>query len=179
VALTSVFAGRAAWHEVQADRCLDRGDVWFGGIGCRHRLARIDRIVIDKSARRLIAYEDGRAVGEMTVALGRQPSGDKERSGDDRTPEGVFPIVAHPARSGYHRALRLGYPTAAQAQAARRRGIEPGGDIMIHGIRNGLGWLGSWHSMVDWTHGCIAVSDGEIDWLYQAAADGTPVEIRA
>jgi murein L,D-transpeptidase YafK len=171
--------GRVAWHEVEVDRCLDRGNVWFAGLGCEDRVPRVDRIVVEKSTRRLIAFERGRAVREMTVALGREPAGNKVRAGDDRTPEGVFPIVAHQPASGYYRALRLGYPSPAQARLARLQGVDPGGDIMIHGLPNGLGWLGAWHRTIDWTRGCVAVTDGEMDWLYQAVPDGTPVEIRA
>jgi murein L,D-transpeptidase YafK len=161
------------------DRCLDRGGAWFGGIGCEVLPLRVDRIIVEKSAHRLTAFEKGRAVREMHVALGRAPVGDKTRAGDDRTPEGVFPIIAHQPASAYHRALRLGYPTPAQVRVGRLRGIDPGGDIMIHGLPNGMGWLGAWHRMIDWTRGCIALTDGEIDWLFQATPDGTPVEIRA
>jgi murein L,D-transpeptidase YafK len=178
-ALSLLWLGRAGWHELQVDRCLDRGDIWFDGLGCQDRLPRVDRILVEKSARRLIAFERGRAVREMSVALGREPTGAKIRAGDDRTPEGVFPIVAHQPASSYHRALRLGYPTAAQLREARLSGVDPGGDIMIHGLPNGMGWLGKWHRMMDWTRGCVAVTDGEMDWLYQAVPDGTPVEIRA
>ncbi|MEA3061893.1 MAG: hypothetical protein QOJ94_1674 [Sphingomonadales bacterium] len=179
IAIALLGLGRIARHELQVDRCLDRRQVWFAGLGCRDRVPRVDRILVEKSAHRLIAFERGRAVREMTVALGREPAEDKVRAGDDRTSEGVFPIVAHQPASAYHRALKLGYPTPARVRLARLKGVDPGGDIMIHGLPNGLGWLGTWHRMIDWTRGCVAVTDGEMDWLYQTVADGTPVEIRA
>ncbi|MEA3032588.1 MAG: hypothetical protein QOH86_604 [Sphingomonadales bacterium] len=179
IALVFLGLGRAARHELQVDRCLDQGNVWFAGLGCQDRLPRVDRIVVEKSAHRLIALEQGRVIREIPVALGREPTGDKVRAGDDRTPEGVFPIVAHQPASAYHRALRLGYPTPTQLRLARIRGVDPGGDIMIHGLPNGMGWLGTWHRTIDWTRGCVAVTNGEMDWLYQAVPDGTPVEIRA
>ena len=87
-------------------------------MGCRTTLPKVDRILIDKSDRKLWAFEHGRKVAEMSIALGRSPAGDKQVEGDDRTPEGVYPITAHKFDSAYHRALRLGYPTAKQAAAA-------------------------------------------------------------
>ena len=178
-AALGVLAGYGAWVWLTVDACLDRGGVWAGPMGCRTTLPKVDRILIDKSDRKLWAFEHGRKVAEMSIALGRSPAGDKQVEGDDRTPEGVYPITAHKFDSAYHRALRLGYPTAKQAAAAKAEGRNPGGDIMIHGIRNGLGWIGRLHLSSDWTRGCVAVTNGEIDWLYQSVKDGIPVEIRA
>jgi murein L,D-transpeptidase YafK len=164
---------------VAQDACLDREGAWFGTIGCVTEMPRIDRIVIDKSDHLLAAYAGGRLVREMPVSLGRGSAGPKERDGDDRTPEGTYPITEHKADSDFHLALRLGYPTQQQTELAKSRGIDPGGDIMIHGIRNGLGWIGTLQRRIDWTRGCIALTDGEIEWLYRSTADGVPVEIRA
>lgn len=186
VALTAVAAilalsggGYSAWHWLAVDSCLDKGGMWGGSMGCQMSLPNVDRILIDKSDRTLIAYEKGKVVASMKVALGRDPVGPKEREGDNRTPEGVYPIVMHKTDSGYYRALKLGYPTPAQALKAKAKGIEPGDDIMIHGIRNGFGWIGGLHRTADWTRGCVAVTDGEMIWLFQSVSDGTPVEIRA
>ena len=172
-------AGYFAWDLLRVDSCLDRGGMWAGPMGCQTQLPKVDRILIDKSDRTLLAFEHGRIVARMSVALGREPIGDKQREGDNRTPEGTYPITQHKPDSAYHRALRLGYPTSGQIALAKKRGDEPGADIMIHGIRNGLGWMGSLHRIGDWTRGCVAVTNGETDWLYQSAADGTHVEIRA
>jgi murein L,D-transpeptidase YafK len=181
VAAAPLFiAGRDARDFLRQDSCLDAGGIWFDDLGCLHEeLPRVDRIVIDKSEHRLTVFQEGRAIRLFEVALGRDPVGAKQREGDNRTPEGVYPVVAHNEDSGYHRSLRLGYPTSAQAEAGRRQGVDPGSEIMIHGIRNGLGWLRGWHRTFDWTRGCIAVTNAEMDWLFQAVADGTPVEIRA
>ena len=179
VALLFLAGGYFAWDWLRVDSCLDRGGMWAGRMGCQTSLPDVDRIVIDKSARKLVAFERGRKVAEMDIALGRDPEDNKRSEGDNRTPEGVYPIVEHKYDSAYRRALRLGYPTNAQLAQARGEGRNPGGDIMIHGIRNGLGWIGRLHLASDWTRGCVAVTNGEIDWLYQSAADGTPVEIRA
>ena len=172
-------AGWLGWNWWQVDACRDRGGLWAGPMGCQTSLPSIDRILIDKSDRKLFAFEKGRKVAEMSVALGRSPVGQKLRERDDRTPEGIYPVILHKADSAYYRALKLGYPTLAQRRRAKAAGIDPGDDIMIHGIRNGFGWIGALHRSIDWTRGCIAVTDGEISWLFQSVADGTPVEIRA
>lgn len=181
--LPLVVAGTLAAAEASRDDgravCLARGGSWFGEVGCEVEEPRIDRIVVDKSERMLWAYEAGRAVRGFPVALGTDPVGDKERQGDGRTPEGVYPVVLHKPDSSFHRALRLGYPTPEQVEAAEEAGIDPGGDIMIHGLPNGQGFIGKAHLAADWTAGCIAVTNDEIEWLYAFVADGTPVEIRA
>lgn len=160
------------------DACLQRGGLWFGKVGCETDMRGIDRVVVDKSQRTLWAYRDGKPVRTFRVALGSEPVGPKERQGDGRTPEGVYPVVAHKEDSDFHRALRLGYPTLEQVVAAEEAGVDPGGDIMIHGLPNGMGAIGRAHRQSDWTQGCIALTDDEIDWMYRFVGDGTPVEIR-
>lgn len=177
--VTGLTAGIAAAQGSGRDACLARGGLWFGEVGCEVEEPRIDRIVVDKSERMLWAYEAGGPVRGFPVALGTDPVGDKERQGDGRTPEGVYPVVLHKLDSSFHRALRLGYPTPEQVEAAEEAGVDPGGDIMIHGLPNGQGFIGKAHLQADWTAGCIAVTNDEIEWLYRFVADGTPVEIRA
>lgn len=138
-----------------------------------------DRLLIDKGARRLVVYTDGRVVKTYRVSLGRVPEGAKEREGDGRTPEGSYVIDYRKADSAYHRALHISYPDQDDRRRARRNGVSPGGAIMIHGLPNGLGWIGRFHRLRDWTQGCIAVTDEEIEELWRAVPDGTPVEIRA
>lgn len=180
-ALVAASAGLAsnASDFVDQDQCLGAGGAWFGELGCETGEPTIDRIVVDKSDRSLIAYEGEQEVRRFTVALGRQPVGDKVRQGDARTPEGIYPIVAHNPASAYHLSLRLGYPTPEQVAAARRAGINPGGDIMIHGLPNGMGALGKGHLQSDWTLGCIALTNDEIEWLYHFTPDGAVVDIRS
>jgi murein L,D-transpeptidase YafK len=86
-------------------------------------------------------------------------------------------VVGRNPKSAYHLSLRLSYPNAADVAAAKAKGCPPGGDIMIHGITNGLGWMGRLHRQVDWTLGCIAVTDEEIERIWNLVPDGTPVEI--
>jgi murein L,D-transpeptidase YafK len=126
----------------------------------------------------LAAYRGGRIVREFRVSLGRGGLGPKRKWGDGRVPEGVYPIVAHNPKSAYHLSLRIGYPTAEQAVAAQQDRVNAGGDIMIHGLPNGDGYIGSRQLRIDWTQGCIALSNAEVEWLYRAVADGTPVEIQ-
>lgn len=136
------------------------------------------RVVIDKAARRLTLERDGRVLARYAIALGSAPIGQKQREGDGRTPEGVYSVdFKHPG-SRYHLALRISYPDERAQAAARQAGVSPGGDIMIHGIRNGLGWLGAFHRERDWTDGCIAVTNAEIREIWTRVPHGTPVEIR-
>jgi len=137
-----------------------------------------DRVVIDKSARTLTLYRTGRELATYPVSLGRAPIGPKESEGDRRTPEGTYVIDEHRSESRFHRALHISYPRPDQIEAARAQGIDPGSAIMIHGLRNGLGFLGKMHRIADWTAGCIAVTNPEMDAIFDAVPDGTPIEIR-
>lgn len=139
---------------------------------------RADRIVVEKSLRMMILLNAGAPVQTYSIAIGRGGIEPKQREGDNKTPEGVYTIDGRNTQSAFHRSLHISYPDAKDRQAARVRGEPPGGDIMIHGIRNGLGWLGSWHRTLDWTAGCIAVTDVEMDEIWRIVADGTPIEIR-
>ena len=140
--------------------------------------AHADRVVVEKSVRKLTLFRGETPLKSYSVALGRAPEGTKEREGDHRTPEGRYVIDAHKLDSAFHRALHISYPSPADSAAAAQRGVKPGGDIMIHGLRNGLGWLGAFHRVVDWTAGCIAVTDKQIEEIYRTVPNGTPIEIR-
>lgn len=140
--------------------------------------ARANRIVVEKSARRLTLFQGTTPLKTYRVALGRAPVGPKEREGDKRTPEGIYVINLRNDRSSYHRSLGISYPSRSDSARAAKQGVPPGKEIMIHGIKNGLGWLGGLHRTIDWTAGCIAVTDAEIDEIYRATRIGTPIEIR-
>lgn len=137
-----------------------------------------DRMVVDKGQHTLILLRQGKVLKTYHVALGRGGLGPKLRAGDNKVPEGLYRIVGRNAHSAFHLALHVGYPTPEQALQARFQGIDPGGDIMVHGIRNGLGWIGPLQSHFDWTKGCIAVTDQEIEEIWRAVPDGTTIEIR-
>ena len=138
----------------------------------------IDRIVVEKSARRLSVWKDGKKLKNYRVALGRNPVGAKQEEGDAKTPEGVYKIDSRNPQSDYHLALHVSYPSPEDAARAAERGVNAGFDIMIHGIQNGGGWIGAFHRKRDWTAGCIALTDEEIEELWRVTPDGTPVEIR-
>jgi murein L,D-transpeptidase YafK len=140
--------------------------------------AKADLLVVEKGEHRLLAYAHGSLLREYPVSLGREPVGPKERQGDRRTPEGRYVIDGHNPASAFHRALQVSYPSTADVSRARDGGYDPGGEIMVHGIRNGLGWIGRAQRFVDWTVGCVAVTDAEIEELYRIVPDGTPIEIR-
>lgn len=136
-----------------------------------------DRILIEKSARRMTLFRGNEPIKQYNVALGREPDGKKTTEGDCRTPEGCYVIDYRNANSEYHRALHISYPNENDRRQAAERGVSPGCDIMIHGLKNGMGWVGKEHLMTDWTLGCIAVTDREIDEIWKLAPIGTKVEI--
>lgn len=135
----------------------------------------VDRIMIEKAARRLSLMAGGQVIKSYTVALGFAPAGHKQEEGDGRTPEGVYTISGRNAGSAFHRSLRISYPNAADAAAAAARGVSPGGNIFIHGAPNW--WFLPGQPPGDWTRGCIAVTKGEIEEIWDLVADGTPIEI--
>jgi murein L,D-transpeptidase YafK len=137
-----------------------------------------DRVLVEKSARRLTLLRNGTLLKTYRVALGRVPVGSKEQEGDQRTPEGIYQIDFHKEDSDYHRALHVSYPEQRDIDRAAASGVSAGSDIMIHGLPNGRGWIGAFHRRTDWTAGCIAVTDFEIEEIWRAVPDGTPIEIR-
>jgi murein L,D-transpeptidase YafK len=141
-------------------------------------VALADSIVIEKKARRLTLYHLGRPIRSYLVALGKQPVGDKLSAGDLRTPEGLFSIEARNPNSQYHLSLRISYPDAAHRARAEALGVSPGGDIMIHGLPNGRGKVGAFHRTFDWTNGCVALTDEEMEEIWNAVPIGTPVQIK-
>jgi lipoprotein-anchoring transpeptidase ErfK/SrfK len=142
------------------------------------RPAAADSIVVYKRERTLILYNRGVPVKSYFIALGSQPVGDKQRKGDQRTPEGLFYINAHNPASKFHLALRISYPSDAHRSRAAQLGVDPGGDIMIHGLPKDYSEAGKAQSQNDWTNGCVAVSNQEIEEIWHAVPDGTPVQIK-
>lgn len=139
---------------------------------------KVDRVLVLKREHQLLLLSGGTIVKTYSVAIGRGGYAPKQREGDHRTPEGLYQIDHRKKDSRFHRALHVSYPNQADRDRARKLGANPGGDIMIHGIANGLGWLGPLHRAIDWTDGCIAVTDTEIEEIWSLVPDGTPVEIR-
>ena len=138
--------------------------------------ALADFVLIDKSERTLTAYAAGRAlVVYRGLQFGAAPHGHKRFEGDERTPEGRYVIDYRNPTSAFHLSLHISYPNEADRAYARARGRSPGGAIFIHGQPNGT----LERVRGDWTDGCIAIADGEIEQLWQLVPDGTPIEITA
>ena len=142
------------------------------------RNAKIDNIVIYKSKREMLAYSNGKLLKTYKISLGGHPIGDKEFDGDKKTPEGVYKIDKKNPYSGYHKNLGISYPNKSDIENAKKIGKPTGGDIKIHGLRNKTGIISKFHRWFDWTLGCIAVTDQEIDELYNAVKIGTQIDIK-
>jgi murein L,D-transpeptidase YafK len=137
-----------------------------------------DSIVVEKGMRRLTLYFRGIPVRRYRVALGKNPVGDKVSIGDYRTPEGTYWIVGRNPFSKFYKSLEISYPDSAHADRAARMGVNPGGNIMIHGLPPHQAKLGSSHLLVDWTEGCIAVTNDEIDELWRAVEPFAAIQIK-
>ena len=124
-------------------------------------------------------FRDGNQIKTFRIALGRNPLGAKQEEGDMKTPEGIYKIDGRNPQSSFHLALHISYPSDEDNKRAAARGVSAGSDIMIHGIQNGRGWIGAFHRWNDWTAGCIAVTDEEIEELWRVTPDGTTIEIRS
>jgi murein L,D-transpeptidase YafK len=137
---------------------------------------KADRIVVDKSDRTLIVFAGGKEVLRYNdIRLGDAPIGHKRFEGDEKTPEGTYTISGRNPKSSYHLSLRISYPNAADRAYAKSKGISPGGDIFIHGQPNA--WRGPTLN-TDWTDGCIALGNAEIEQLWKIVPDGAEIEIR-
>jgi murein L,D-transpeptidase YafK len=161
-------------------KCL-RHTIYFA-IGCAltfplNALPHADHIIVHKKERTMELMHAGQVIRTYKIALGRNPVGPKQREGDFRTPEGEYVIDSRNAKSQCHRSLHISYPNTADRERARKLGVSPGRDISIHGILNGYGYLGAAHRRYDWTYGCIAVTDQEIEEIWKLVNNGTPIEI--
>jgi murein L,D-transpeptidase YafK len=140
--------------------------------------ARADHVVVLKKERKLILMRAGRELKTYRIALGTEPAGPKMRLGDHRTPEGSYILDRRNARSRFYRSIHVSYPNAQDRSHAAKQGVSPGGDIFIHGLPNGYGWIGTAHRAKDWTDGCIALTNREMDEIWRAVPDGTPIDIK-
>jgi murein L,D-transpeptidase YafK len=139
---------------------------------------KVDLIVIVKSSHTMTLMSKGNALKTYRVALSAVPVGAKERAGDHKVPEGKYTIDEKKPVSRFHLALHVSYPNATDRARAQKLGVEPGGEIEIHGLEKKYAWVGSMHRAKDWTDGCIAVTDAEIEEIYPLVPVGTAVEIR-
>ncbi len=138
----------------------------------------IDLILIEKAKRKMSLLYKGKVIKTYKVALGFEPLGHKQQEGDGKTPEGIYSISYKNAGGQFHKALKVSYPNKKDQANARKLGISPGDFIMIHGLGKSFSWLGKTHVLKDWTLGCVAVTDAEIDEVYKLTPVGAKVEIR-
>lgn len=139
--------------------------------------SQVDSLVVFKSQYKMFAYQKGKLLKTYKVSLGDNPFGHKVFEGDEKTPEGLYSINAKNDKSGYHKNLGISYPNAQDIKYAKSIGKSPGGDIKIHGLRNGLGVINKFQRWFNWTNGCIALTNSEVDELYRAVKLKTKIQI--
>lgn len=139
--------------------------------------AKATLILVEKNKHLMTLYAGDKVLGVYHVSLGRGDGAAKQREGDNRTPEGRYVIDAKNAKSAYYKSLHISYPSTKDIARAKSQGVSPGGAVMIHGLRNDLKWLGPMHRFKDWTRGCVAVTNSEMDELWQMVEVGTQIEI--
>ncbi|MBA2880944.1 murein L,D-transpeptidase YafK [Desulfosalsimonas propionicica] len=152
--------------------------VFFAMPGAGFGLEKADMVVVVKSESRLYLKCDGQIISEYHVVFGPEPEGHKLQEGDGKTPEGKYVLDYKNANSDFYKSIHISYPNRADRKRAVRSSVDPGGEIMIHGQKNGAGWLASISKYFNWTQGCIAVSNKAMDEIWQAVDAGTPIEIK-
>ena len=138
----------------------------------------VNKILVIKHKRKLYLYHNDEVVKKYSISLGKQPKGHKEFEGDMKTPEGIYKIDSKSLTSSYHKNLGISYPNKKDKAHAKKIGKSPGSQIKIHGLPNNKKWLGKLHLLKDWTYGCIAVTNKEIDEIFSLVSIGTVIEIR-
>ncbi len=139
---------------------------------------RVDAVVVVKSERTLTLLAHGKVIRTYKVKLGGTPVGAKERQGDHKTPEGHYLLDRRNPKSQFYKSIHVSYPSAGDVRRAQQKGYPPGGDIMIHGLPNDRADREAALRTPDWTDGCVAVTDTEMDEIWKLVADGTPIEIK-
>ncbi|TNE98936.1 MAG: hypothetical protein EP328_04010 [Gammaproteobacteria bacterium] len=137
----------------------------------------ISRVLVRKGERRLYLMNGERVVRSYRISLGDNPEGHKLYEGDERTPEGDYTLDWRNAGSDFYKSIHISYPSKRDRELASAWGLDPGGSIMIHGLPNNAGDMAFAYQGLDWTDGCIAVTNEEIDEIWKMVADGTPIRI--
>jgi murein L,D-transpeptidase YafK len=140
--------------------------------------AKADSVLVLKRERKLILLRNNQRIKEYSIALGGNPRGKKTMEGDERTPEGRYKLDYRNPNSSFHLSMHVSYPDQNDVSQARARGMSPGGDIMIHGLPRVIGYVGRLHRLLDWTNGCIGVTNPEIEEIWRLVPEGAPIEIQ-
>jgi murein L,D-transpeptidase YafK len=146
--------------------------------GVLHGKQMADFVLVVKSESRLYLLRDQEVFASYRIKFGSNPKGHKQQQGDERTPEGRYILDYKNSNSSFYKSIHISYPNAEDRARARKRGVSPGGDIMIHGQSNGWGSFGWIIQFFNWTNGCIALTDSNMDRVWAAVEPGTPIEIR-
>lgn len=140
-------------------------------------LPKADKIVVYKKKRKMTLFRDGKEIKSYRISLGDRPVGHKQKEGDEKTPEGSYMIDWRNPNSSYYLSLHISYPNKEDKARARKLNVSPGGNIMIHGQPNWLSWVQYLGLGNDWTDGCIAVTNVEMDEIWNSVDNGTPIYI--
>lgn len=151
--------------------------LWAGSTQETQPISKIDRILVEKEKRLMSVFCKQKLLKTYKISLGGNPIGHKVQEGDQKTPEGIYRISAKYPQSQYHRGLYISYPNDQDRKTARKIGLSPGGQILVHGLGKEFGWIGKLHIKSDWTLGCVAVTNEEIEEIFNATVVGTPIEI--
>lgn len=146
--------------------------------GVVHSVEKADFVLVIKSESRLYLIQNDRQFASFRVAFGANPKGHKQQQGDGRTPEGRYVLDSKNSNSKYYKSIHISYPNTKDRENARKHGVDPGGAIMIHGQKNGYGRLSFIVQLFNWTNGCIALKNEDMDFVWQAVEVGTPIEIK-
>lgn len=138
----------------------------------------VDRVLVEKSKNKMYLLDGERVLRTYNISLGANPVGHKVKEGDMRTPEGEYLLIYKNNKSKFYRSITVSYPNEEDIKRAMARGVNPGGDIVIHGFPNALGNVTGPFKPLNWTEGCIAVRNHEMDELFDLIALNTPIEIR-
>ena len=150
----------------------------IGMLAVQDHETKADQVIVVKGQRTLTLLSHDKVLRTYKVALGGSPIGAKEQQGDHKTPEGRYVLDHRNAKSRFYKSIHVSYPNDRDRQRASQRGVAAGGDIMIHGLPNGFGWLGAAHRARNWTDGCVAVTNAEMDEIWELVPDGTAIDIR-
>tara|TARA_R110002167_G_scaffold70472_1_gene198879 strand:+ start:388 stop:861 length:474 start_codon:yes stop_codon:yes gene_type:complete len=139
--------------------------------------AEVDLVRVDKSENKMYLLDGDKVIQEYHVSFGENPEGHKVQEGDERTPEGTYTLDYKKEDSSFYRAMHISYPNQVDLDNAKRKGVSAGGFIMVHGQKNWLGWLSTITQNFNWTNGCIALTNSEMDEFMALVKVGTKIQI--
>ena len=137
-----------------------------------------DEVLVSKADKRLHLIKDKKILRSFDVVFGENPIGHKQQEGDERTPEGSYTLDYKKEDSAYFRAIHISYPNAQDIAQAKAKNVKPGGAIMIHGQRNGFGWAARLTQQFNWTNGSIALTNEDMQVVWDSVLPGTPIVIK-